>query len=170
MSNQEQPDIVIHNHGCGSGCGKWLAVFLLLIGVGIAIVMGKYSNQHHDEGARSLNSGLPRTPGKVERHLGTQSVDFGSKDQSREMLQLIESVPGKTDYLITYQTAIDVVFFGVNFDKKTISRMHGRPDGTGTAEQWSGHVVSRLESASGDGSLNDTPKGQSPGTYQHFRP
>lgn len=111
-----------------------------------------------------------RTPGKVERNLGVESVQFGSTGQAQAMLQLLNDVPGKTDYLITYQTAIDVVFFGVDFDKKTISRMHSRPDGTGNAEQWSGYVLSRLESAAGGGSLNDTPKGKLPGTSQYFRP
>lgn len=106
--------------------------------------------------------------GQATKDLGHKSVSFGSTQQAQELLRLIEENPGKTDYQISYQTDEDVVLFGCNFDKEVIIRIHQRSDDHGTQEVWQGYIFDRLKAASDGGSLNDTPEGKNPGTFQSF--
>lgn len=112
--------------------------------------------------------GQPTPSGEATVDLGRKSLSFGSAEQARALLGLMERQPGKASYQITYQTSGDVVIFGLDRNKDTIARLHQRMNGTGTGERWTGHVDHRLHSAASGGSLNDTPGGKSPGTIERF--
>lgn len=103
----------------------------------------------------------------VEVYLGHLS-GLDSRGQASKILSMMEQRPNRSGYTITYSTAADTVVFGCDIRKRTIVRIHQRPDGTGTAETWSGYVVDRLQSAAAGGSLNDAPTGKSPGTLKPF--
>ena len=104
----------------------------------------------------------------VTRHLGRQTPTFGTVGQASALLDLIRSVPGQEDYRITYQTEADVVVFGAHLGREQLMRLHQRPDGTGTAETWTGHTMYRIEQAATGGSLNDTIAGKAPGNMTNF--
>lgn len=106
--------------------------------------------------------------GEARRDLGQQPVDFGSVDQARELLSLIEEESNRADYQIVYQTEDDAVVFGCNFEEDVIVRIHQRPDGSGSQEAWQGYIMERLTSAASGGSLNDTPEGEIFGTFESF--
>lgn len=175
MQEQTPKKIIINNYGCGSGCSTIIAACLVLFGIG--------SLQHSCTGwpekktpvkqERKLvadSDHSARIPGKVERNLGTVDADMGSTKQAESLLQLINDVPNRTKYAISYQTPIDVVIFGADFEKNVLARMHNRPDGSGSAEKWSGYIFERLKEGANGGTLNQTPNGQQPGTYQSFAP
>ena len=104
----------------------------------------------------------------VTRHLGRQTPTFGTVGQASALLDLVRSVPGQEDYRITYQAEADVVVFGTQLGREQLMRLHQRPDGTGTAETWTGHTMYRIEHAATGGSLNDTKAGKSPGNMTNF--
>lgn len=174
---QEQPPekIIINNYGCGSGCSTIIAACVVLFFIG--------SLQHSCMGWPEKNTPVKqerklvadtdhstRTPGKVERNLGTVDADLGSTKQAESLLRLINDVPNQTKYAISYQTPIDVVIIGADFEKNVLVRMHNRPDGSGSAEKWSGYILERIKAGAEGQSLNQTPNGQQPGTYQSFFP
>jgi hypothetical protein len=127
---------------------------------------------------RSAPMGQPGTPptttapagrsGEAEVNLGPRPVDFGSRGQARELLALIEQQPGRASYSIAYTTDIDVVVFGCDFSKNVLVRVHRRLDNHGSSETWRGYLLDRLRSAAAGGSLNDTPDGESGGTFDTF--
>lgn len=99
--------------------------------------------------------------GDASKDLGQQSVSFGSINQAKELLNLINEQPGKVDYQVSYSTDEGAVLFGCNFEKDVIVRIHQDNDGGGTTESWSGYIMDRLQAtADGTGSLNDTPEGK----------
>lgn len=106
--------------------------------------------------------------GQASQDLGLQSIDFNSTNQARALLDLIDQNPNQADYQITYQTDIDVVLIGANFDKDILVRLHQEPDSHGTQEIWQGYIIERLQNAAGGGSLNDTPAGKQPGSFETF--
>ncbi|PID55427.1 hypothetical protein CSB45_16075 [candidate division KSB3 bacterium] len=109
----------------------------------------------------------PRS-GSIDKHLGVQSIDFGSKKQAQTLLDFIESEPSKSEYRLIYVTEIDLVIFGCDFNKGVLFRVHQRKGNHGTQEGWQGYILERLESAAEGGSLNDTPSGKIPGIYETF--
>jgi len=102
----------------------------------------------------------PARVGKAEVNLGVRSFGFGSQGQARELLAVMDRQPGKNEYSITYDTGEDTVAFGCNFDTGVLARIHVSRTGRGSKETWRGSIVERLRSASGGGSLNDTPAGK----------
>ena len=115
-----------------------------------------------------INPGLSFAGAKATSYLGEQSFAFGSHNQALALLQLMENVPDANEYQISYQTGSEIVLFGCDVSKNVLIRMHNRQDGHGTAESWAGHIRHRLESAAAGGSLNDTPAGKAPGTFNTF--
>jgi len=106
--------------------------------------------------------------GEATKSLGHLPTDFGSEGQVQELLKLMEKNPGKVDYQIDYQTDVDVVLFGCNFEKDVIIRIHQGKDGHGSQEMWQGYIIERLNNAASGGSLNDTPEGKKLGTFEAF--
>ena len=98
-----------------------------------------------------------------------RSLTFGSRGQARELLNLIDQHPGKAEYRISHRTESDVVVFGADFTLDLLVRVHRRNDDHGTGETWKGYALERLRSAAAGGSLNDTPLGKSPGTFETFK-
>jgi hypothetical protein len=155
--------IIIKNYGCGSGCGTLFAAFLVFIVAGIAI-----SNFSKHSKTTSSTQQNQRIKGLVSRDLPPQPSDLGSFQEAKELLQLINDVPNKTEYRISYQINKKSVVFGADFDLDMIARINGMPDGKGTFEKWSGNIIYRLEQGAKGESLNNTPNGQSPSHYQSF--
>jgi hypothetical protein len=116
----------------------------------------------------AADSKKPPTEGKVSKDLGLRSLGFGSQGQSQELLKLMRATPNKTGYEITYRTDVDAVTFECDLSRNVLTRIHRYKDGRGKQEIWSGYVAERLKSASTGGSLNDTPDGKKPGTFQSF--
>ncbi len=108
------------------------------------------------------------TGGKVSKDLGQRSLGFGSQGQSQELLKFMKATPNKTGYTITYRTDVDTVTLECDLSRNVLTRIHRYKDGRGKQEVWSGYVAERLKSAAGGGSLNDTPDGKKPGTFQSF--
>ena len=106
--------------------------------------------------------------GSKNKNLGTLSALLSSQEQARELLDLIDSYPGRNSYQITYKTTDDIVIFGCNFNQNVLLRIHNRPNGSGTAESWSDDIASRLRQAAAGNSLNDTLNGKRPGTFTRF--
>lgn len=107
--------------------------------------------------------------GDASKDLGQQSVSFGSTNQAKELLNLINEQSNKADYQISYNTDEGAVLFGCNFEKDVIVRIHQYSDGTGMMESWSGYILDRLQTAAdGTGSLNDTPEGKILGELTDF--
>lgn len=105
---------------------------------------------------------------ETTRHLGRQPSTFGTQAQSLALLALMREQPGDNRYQIDYTTEIDAVVVGCDLSNQTLARIHNRPDGHGTAEKWSGHVLYRLQQGVDGESLNTTPQGKSPASYQSF--
>jgi hypothetical protein len=106
--------------------------------------------------------------GELKVDLGTRPLGFGSQGQASELLRLIEQNPGKAAYSISYRSTSDVVVFGCDFAKDALVRVHQEPNNRGTGETWKGYIIERLRYAAAGGSLNDTPAGKTPGSYQRF--
>lgn len=100
--------------------------------------------------------------------IGTRGLDFGSTGQAEALQQLIKEKPGLNRYQIAYRTEADVIVFGCDINKDMIVRIHNRPDGHGSNESWAGDIMYRISSAATGGSLNDTPSGKQPGSFQTF--
>lgn len=105
---------------------------------------------------------------QISVDLGMKDVGFGSAGQAAALQRLIQDNPGLNRYQISYSTGSDVVVFGCDLNSDVIIRIHNKPDGHGTNETWSGHVLFRILSAAKGASLNDTPNGKQPGSYQSF--
>ena len=106
--------------------------------------------------------------GEAKADLGTRPFDFGTNNQARELLALMEQQPGKASYNITYRTTADVVVVGFDLTTETLVRVHYEPGDLGYAEKWNGHALHRVRSAASGGSFNDTPTGKSFGTRTDF--
>lgn len=104
----------------------------------------------------------------IKRDLGARKVSFGSAGQAVAMLSLINDKPHQRIYQINYKTEADTVFFEFDMARDTITRVHKRKNGTGTAEKWQGDALYRLQAAAKGGSLNDTKDGKSAGTMVNF--
>lgn len=104
----------------------------------------------------------------VKKDLGVKNPSFGSAGQAREMLSFIKDNPHQREYQITYKTEVDTVFLECDLATDTLTRVHKRKDGTGTAEKWQDDVLYRLQATTKGGSLMDTKKGKSPGTITDF--
>lgn len=104
----------------------------------------------------------------IKRDLGVRNASFGSAGQSAAMLSLINDKPHQRIYLISYKTEADTVFFEFDKAMDTITRVHKRKNGTGTAEKWQGDALYRLQAAAKGRSLNDTRSGKSTGTMTKF--
>jgi hypothetical protein len=159
----KQPQIVIKNYGCGSGCGTVFAAFLILIVIGIA--MSNFNKHTKTTLSTQQNQ---RTKGLVSRDLPPQLPNFGTLQETKELLQLINDVTNKTEYRISYKINETSVVFGADFELDVIARINGMPDGKGTFEKWAGNIIYRLEQGAKGESLNNTPNGQSPSHYQSF--
>lgn len=107
-------------------------------------------------------------PAEISLDVGTRPVDYGSANQARELLGIIEATPSKASYTLTYHTTDDVVVFGADFGRDTLVRTHRQPNDHGQTETWQGFVMDRLRSAASGGSLNDTPQGKSVGQLERF--
>jgi len=104
----------------------------------------------------------------AQQDIGRQSINFGSDKQAKALLTLIDDFPNQVNYQITYQSDADVVVFGCDLSTETMARIHQRPNGTGSGENWSGEIMYRLKAAAAGGSLNDTSGGKNPGKYISF--
>lgn len=104
----------------------------------------------------------------ISKDLGNKGISFGSSEQAAALSSLIKENPGANRYQISYTTDLDVVIFGCDLSSDVIIRLHNKPDGHGSSETWSGDIMHRLFSAAGGGSLNDTPDGKKPGSFQSF--
>lgn len=102
-----------------------------------------------------------RGSGKAQSSLGTRPIDFGSRGQALALLALMEEQPGRVEYSVSYETTVDAVVVGADFNTGILARVHVRPDGKGSAERWRGYIRERLRAAAAGGSLNDTPAGKS---------
>lgn len=109
-----------------------------------------------------------RRSGKIEKNYGFQSESAGTKKQSRWLLDEIGKNPDKNEYKIFYNTNDEIIIFGCDFGRDIIIRMKTRPNGHGTAEKWAGDIMYRLQTATVNGSLNDTVNGKSYGTFDSF--
>jgi hypothetical protein len=108
----------------------------------------------------------PRTArtGEIQINLGTRPYDFGSRNQARELLQLIHQHPTKASYTIAYTTHSDAVVLRGDLSFDTLVRIHSEPRRELTEvrnETWHGYAVDRLHAAVNGGSLSDTPRGKS---------
>ena len=163
--------MAVNNYGCGSSFSLILAVFVLLFVFGELTrgCTGPPAQEHLAENGQPSGK-RPGTmaAGNAQRHLGNKPGDFGTPGQAAALLQLLDDLPGRAEYRITYATDIDTVIFGLDINLDIIQRLHQRPDGTGTAERWTGHGLHRLQAAEKGGSLNQTPSGNSFGTYTKF--
>lgn len=92
----------------------------------------------------------------------------GSTAQSTALMELIENNPQYIDYQVSKELVGETILFGCNMEKKALIRIHQRKDGTGSQEMWRDHIIYRLNSSKGGGSLNDTPQGKIPGSFQAF--
>jgi len=106
--------------------------------------------------------------GRSDGNLGGRPAGFGSQGQAQELLLLIRQRPGLAEYTISYQTDIDRVDISCDFLYDVLTRTYTRPDNHGTTERWYGSLESRLQSAAGGESLNDTPSGKSFATSSNF--
>lgn len=104
----------------------------------------------------------------IKNDLGIRNPSFGSAGQAAAMLSLIDDKPHQRKYQISYKTEDDTVFFEFDIAMDTITRIHKRKNGTGTAEKWQGDALYRLQAAAKGGTLNDTKNGKSAGTMTNF--
>lgn len=104
----------------------------------------------------------------IKKDLGVRNPSFGSAGQAATMLALINEHPHQRKYQVSYKTDDDTVFLECDIAMDTITRVHKRRNGTGTAEKWQGEALYRLKTAAKGGSLNDTRKGKSAGTITNF--
>ncbi len=104
----------------------------------------------------------------IKKDLGVRNPSFSSAGQAAAMLALINEQPHQRKYQISYKTDDDTVFLECDIALDTITRVHKRKNGTGTAEKWQGEALHRLKAAAKGGSLNDTRRGKSVGTIAIF--
>ncbi len=123
---------------------------------------------NHSQAIAKNQPVAPVTTGKISRGLGHKPSGIGSAEQAAELLRLISEFDGKSRYEISYTSDGDSVVFGCDMPKQLIVRIHQRIDGSGSQESWTGDVLYRLQSATGSGTLNDTPTGKRPVTVQYF--
>jgi len=110
----------------------------------------------------------PSYVGEATKNLGHRSWGFGSMNQAKALLALINSDPGKAKYQIMYQTDVDTVIFGCDLNKEVLIRLHQKKNGRGTHETWKGYIMERLAAGAAGGSLNDTPMGKMPASRHYF--
>ncbi len=106
--------------------------------------------------------------GDAVADLGHQDVALSTADQAKALLGLMERQPGKASYQIIHQVGEEVVVFGLDQNKDSLSCLRQRMDGTGTKDRWEGHALQRLQSAANGGSLDDTPDGKAPVTIEQI--
>jgi hypothetical protein len=104
----------------------------------------------------------------IQKDLGVRNPSFSSAGQAAAMLVLINDKPHQRKYQISYKTEEDSVFLECDIAMDTLTRVHKRINGTGTAEKWQGDALYRLRTAAKGGSLNDTKAGSSVGTITNF--
>lgn len=143
--------------------GAWAAAALVVF---ILWAWPSPNDEKHPQAPKQKVSATSRSA--VEVNLGYLPAPLTSQDQATTLLDLIAKNPGRNPYQLTYKTADNVVIFGCNLDKNIIVRMHNYNDGSGSAESWHGNVRYRLQQAAAGNSLNDTPGGNSPGTFTRF--
>lgn len=97
--------------------------------------------------------------------LGSLPTTFGSANQARELLKLIDQNPSAKFFIICYSTPEDIVTVAANTSSRSITRTHKKHSGKTTTETWEGYYAERLIAAASGGSLNDTPSGKRPGTF-----
>lgn len=154
--------------------GFWKVLLCVLLFFGIVDAINKIFPRFEITAAQPTQS-ISRKPepplipkGEININLGRRGWGFGSTGQAKELLAVIKKYPKKASYTITYQTDVDTVVFGCDFNKDAIVRIHQDYKGGGTGESWKGYVMDRLKNASKGGSLNDTPEGKIQGTMKGF--
>jgi hypothetical protein len=110
----------------------------------------------------------PARSGDVNIDLGTQPAGFGSQDQAKELLALIERQPGMAAYSISYRTDEGSVAFGCDLTRDVLVRVHHLAANRGTSEAWTGYALERLAAGAAGRSLDDTPAGQIPAASRRF--
>ena len=119
-------------------------------------------------GQSMAGSQTPGRSGEAKIDIGTRSVGYGTVGQAKELLATIKKHPNKSVYQISYRTSADTLVFGCDFAKDTITRVHYYKDGRRIREAWQGFILDRLKNGADGGSLNDTPRGKSQGTFESF--
>lgn len=105
----------------------------------------------------------------IKKDLGVRNPSFSLAGQAAAMMALINEQPHQRKYQISYKSDDDTVFLECDIAMDTITRVHKRRNGTGTAEKWQGEALYRLKTAAKGGSLSDTKKGKSAGTMTNFQ-
>lgn len=104
--------------------------------------------------------------GQAKKDIGPLPSCTGAVTQAKAMLELMAEEQGKNEYQIYYKTEADEVTFTINMNEEKIIRLHKWSNEYSTLEQWQGYVMERLSSAAAGESLNTTPVGPVPGTFQ----
>lgn len=106
-------------------------------------------------------------PEPITRAISQDSLP-SSQDQARALLAMMAEAPGHVEYRVTYQAEGEATVVGCDLQRGVLVRVHQRASGKGSQEVWSGHIVERVSAATGGGTLNDTPDGKIPGTFESF--
>jgi len=95
-------------------------------------------------------------------------LDRGSTEQAKLLLKYISDDPTLTKYEADQHSGGELVRLEYDSQADTLVRIHKTSRHSGTREAWVGQIPDRLRAAAAGGSLNDTPDGESPGTYVRF--
>lgn len=128
---------------------------------GLSALLGYGSSEPVSRAVTPTATPAPSRSGKAEANLGRRPFDFGSNNQARELLKLMDEQPGRAEYQISYETTEDAVVVGFNLNTQVLGRVHVYRNGRGYKESWRGYVLERVRAAANGGSLNDTPAGKS---------